>query len=107
MDSYRCDADQVIFHHECIQMADISECPFCGNQLRPQSPAIVCTSSVIMKAKSGRSPATDVDVDGPAESVLVTHKPKRARINITGNDYPVDIIEENIRCDEQGDYDRM
>ncbi|KAF6772340.1 hypothetical protein AHF37_09267 [Paragonimus kellicotti] len=107
MDSYRCDADQVIFHHECIQMADISECPFYGNQLRPQSPAIVCTSSVIMKAKSGRSPATDVDVDGPAESVLVTHKTKRARINITGNDYPVDVIEENIRCDEQGDYDRM
>ncbi|KAF6771787.1 hypothetical protein AHF37_09642 [Paragonimus kellicotti] len=87
MDSYRCDADQLIFHHECIQMADISECPFCGNQLRPQSPvpstsAIVCTSSVIMKAMSGISPATDVDVDGPAEhvasAVVTRQKPKES-----------------------------
>ncbi|KAF7259160.1 hypothetical protein EG68_03585 [Paragonimus skrjabini miyazakii] len=103
IDGYCCDTDQLIFHSKCIQMADINECPFCGNQLQPQSPAVVRTSPAITEYKFSTPPTTNVDLDRSADSVTLSHGPKKARINITLGDYPVDIIAENITCDKRHD----
>ncbi|KAF7243353.1 hypothetical protein EG68_09553, partial [Paragonimus skrjabini miyazakii] len=73
-------------------MADINEC---GNQFQPQSPAVVHTLPVITECKSSTPPTTNVDLDRPADSVTLSHGPKKARINITWSDYPVDIIAES------------
>ncbi|KAF7234312.1 hypothetical protein EG68_12159 [Paragonimus skrjabini miyazakii] len=100
IDGYRCDADQLTFHSGCIEMADINECPFCGQQLRPQSPAIGPTPAEIVKSKSRAQPTTDVDLDEPGDVALLEHGQKKARICITLSDYQPDIIE-NIRHDER------
>ncbi|KAF7247114.1 hypothetical protein EG68_10336, partial [Paragonimus skrjabini miyazakii] len=78
IDSYRCDADQITFYSGCIEMADINECPFCGQQLRPQSPAIGPTPPEIAKSKSRAQPTTDVDLDEPGDSVSLEHGQKKA-----------------------------
>ncbi|KAF7260296.1 hypothetical protein EG68_02281 [Paragonimus skrjabini miyazakii] len=56
-----------------------------------------------MERKSSTSPTTNVDLDRSADSVTLSHGPKKARINITRSDYPVDIIAENITCGERHD----
>ncbi|KAF7247144.1 hypothetical protein EG68_09604 [Paragonimus skrjabini miyazakii] len=74
-------------------MADINECPFCGQQLRPQSPAIGPTPPEIVKSKSRAQPTMDFDFDEPGDSVSLEHGQKKARICITLSDYQPDIIE--------------
>ncbi|KAF7234631.1 hypothetical protein EG68_11380 [Paragonimus skrjabini miyazakii] len=116
MDGYGCDTEQLIFHSKRIQMADINECPFCGNQFQPQSPAVVRTSPAITECKSSTPPTTNVDSDRSADSVTHSHGPEKAGINITWSYYPVDIIAESkslhtcvhrfladIACDERHD----
>ncbi|KAF7244056.1 hypothetical protein EG68_09733 [Paragonimus skrjabini miyazakii] len=43
------------------------------------------------------------DPDRSADSVAFSHGPKKERINITWSEYPVDIVAENITCDERHD----
>ncbi|KAF7234470.1 hypothetical protein EG68_11703 [Paragonimus skrjabini miyazakii] len=74
-------------------MADINECPFCGQQLRSQSPAIGPTPPEIVKSKSRAQPTTDVDLDEHGDSVSLEHGQKKARISITLSGYQPDIIE--------------
>ncbi|KAF7237529.1 hypothetical protein EG68_11035, partial [Paragonimus skrjabini miyazakii] len=69
----------------------------------PSTSAVVLTSPAITECKSSTTPTTNVDLDLSADSVTLSHGPKKARINITRSDYSVDIIAENIRCDERHD----
>ncbi|KAF7255083.1 hypothetical protein EG68_08134, partial [Paragonimus skrjabini miyazakii] len=55
------------------------------------------------ECNSSTPPTTNVDLDLSVDGVAVSHGPKKARNNITRSDYPVDIIAENITCDERYD----
>ncbi|KAF7235599.1 hypothetical protein EG68_11528 [Paragonimus skrjabini miyazakii] len=55
------------------------------------------------ECKSSTPPTTNVDLDRSACSVTLSHGPKKAPNNITWSDYPVNIITENITCDERHD----
>ncbi|KAF7234122.1 hypothetical protein EG68_12366, partial [Paragonimus skrjabini miyazakii] len=65
--------------------------------------AVVRTSPFITERKSSTPPTTNVDLDRSADSVTLSHGPKKARLIITRSDYLVDIIAENITCDGRHD----
>ncbi|KAF5395369.1 hypothetical protein PHET_12300 [Paragonimus heterotremus] len=48
-------------------------------------------------------PTTDADLNRSADTVALSHGPRKLRIDITWSDYPVDISAENITCDERHD----
>ncbi|KAF7254978.1 hypothetical protein EG68_08175 [Paragonimus skrjabini miyazakii] len=76
----------------------------------PYNVAAMHTHSVgalktFLPQRGGRQNTTCQFDDRFAGSVPFAHGSKKARITIAWNDYPVDIIEENTRCDEHDDGD--